>query len=611
MSEYSLDDLFDLAQSMVDWYADRNKQCFNIDNMFYKRWEFPEGVPDWVIKVVSTDPHDTILTVVRIFASHRPQFKVAPMMNNEANRNRANQIETAIAYNFHQAGRRNDASISWDIMMSAALYSEVAAQVIYLPYQEKVLEAMGKDTRRIKAAKRFGDFAFIVHNPANVFPEWSEYGCEGVLTRRVQTTDEFMYTWGKLANKIVSEDDYNEGRVTYVTSYDYTNYEKRCVWGVLSDTNTARVTGTGIKILEEPNELGFIPYAIKRWGNSLSTDPKERVMPLLQSIWDSGQWDMLNVFESLDSSLAMKRAAKPEYAGEYPPGQDPVIDSTEPTTVLKNPQGTRNFTPLPSQSVDNRVADQKQQFRSNIWQSSVSRVLTTLETGNRESYSSFNQRLTAAANSLAPQKLLGERIHSELAHQMLCWIKYYGKKYGKADLYGQYEDKSRMGETVTLGWDTIDPDALRIECTLTADLPIDKLQQINGAVLLKNNFDLPDDELIEDLVGGDPVELRKRRKLQDMQNTYLQADLKRIMDAQQLETQQAGMEMQAGLQQKMQADQQNQQSQAMAQEEQARAQEAAMANASNNATPAQGAMEGMTPNQGGLPPVQMARGQRG
>ena len=168
-----------------------------------------------------------------------------------------------------------------------------------------------------------------------------------------------------------------------------------------------------------------------------------------------------------------------------------------------------------------------------------------------------------------------------------------------------------MGETISIPSDKINPDALRIECTLTADLPIDKLQQINGAVLLKNNFDLPDEELVEDLVGGDPAEMRKRRKLQDMENTYLLADMKRITDAQQLETQQAMMEMQAGIQQQVQAQAQEQQSQAMAQEEQARAMEEANANASNNATPAQENMEGMTPNQGGLPPVQMARNQRG
>jgi hypothetical protein len=603
--EYSLDDLYDIAQGLVDWYADRNTMFKNMDDMFYKRWTMPEGVPEWVLKVVSTDPHDAILTTIRTFSTLNPHFKVAPMINNEANRDRANQIETALSYNFRRAGRRNDASVTWDIMMSAALYSETAAQVVYLPYQEKVLKAMGKDTKRVQAAKRFGDFVFIVHNPANIYPEWSEYGLEGVLAVRVQTVDEFMATWGELANKIVDMKEYNDGKITYVTSYDYTTYEKRCVWGVCTDLQDMQIrSASGIKILEEENKLGFIPYVCQRWGNSLSTDPKERVMPLLASIYDSGQWDMLNVFESLDASLTMKRAAQPQFAGEFPPGQEPVLDNTEPVGVTKLPQGTRQFTPLPAQTVDGRVENQKQGFRSNIWQSSVSRVLTTLETGNRESYSSFNQRLTAASNSLAPQKIIGEKTHAELAHQMLCWIKYYGKEYGKVDLVGRYDDKTRMGEEVRIDSDTIDPDVLEIEVTLTADLPIDKLQQINGAVLLKQNFRVPEEELVEDLVGGDPSELAKRRNLEDYKNAYIQADIKRIMDAEQLETQQKMMEMQAGIQQQQQA-------QAAEQEAAARQQEQAQADAANNATPAQGAMEGMTPNMGGMPPVQMARNQRG
>ena len=213
-----LKDYYEIAQGFIDLYADRNTLFQQMDQMYYNRWEMVDGMPDWVIKVVSTDPHDAILTTVRTFATLRPRIKVMPMLNNEANRDRANQIETALSYNFKQASRRSDASITWDIMMSASLYAEVAAQVIYLPYQEKVLEAMGKDTKRIKAAKRFGDFAFIIHNPANIYPEWSEYGLEGVMAVRVQTVDEFMDTWGDLASKIVTMKDYNEGKITYVTS---------------------------------------------------------------------------------------------------------------------------------------------------------------------------------------------------------------------------------------------------------------------------------------------------------------------------------------------------------------------------------------------------------
>src|SRR3990172_3874921 len=442
MSE--LDSYFDLAESLITLYQPRNDLYANMDDLFYKDWTFPDGMPDWVMKVVSNDPADAVMTTVRTFATLKPRFKVMPMLPNEANRKRANEIETAISYNFMQAGRRNDNSVVWDVMLSATLYAEVAAQVIYLPYQEKILEAMGKDTKRVKATRRFSDFAFIIHNPANVYPVWSEYGLEGVLTVRVQDVDEFRASWGKLANKVVTENDYNEGRVTYVTSFDYIDYEKRCVWGVYSDTTSIAVRGAGIKILEEDNKLGFIPYAIRRWGNSLSLNTDQRVMPLLQSVYDSGAWDMLNVFESLDASLAIKRAAQPQYAAETPPGTDVELDNTEPVGVAKLPQGTRQFTPLPSQQVDQRVTMLKNEKRGGIWQSSVSKVLQSLEFPSGTAYSSVNQILSVATNALSPYKLLGLRALEEIAHQMLCWIKYYGKEYGKGDLYGRYDDKTNQ-----------------------------------------------------------------------------------------------------------------------------------------------------------------------
>lgn len=605
----NLDEYIDTAQSFIDQYSVRNALFQKIDDMFYMNWDFPDGMPDWVLKVVSTDPHDAVQTTVRTFASVKPRFKVMPVGGRttplQADRDRANQIETAIAYNFRQAGRRNDASVVWDVMLSASLYAEVAAQVIYLPYQEKILHAMGKDTKRVEATKRFGDFAFIIHNPANVYAEWSEYGLEGVMTVRVQTVDEFMDSWGNLANKVADEKDYVEGRVSWVTTFDYTTFEKRCVWGVYSDTQETAVRGNGTKILEEENKLGFIPYAIRRWGNSLSTSTDRRVMPLLQSVHDSGQWDMLNVFESLDSSLAMKRAAQVQFAGQFPPGQEPEIDNTEPAGVLKLPPGTQQFTPLPSQQVDQRVAMQKNEFKSGIWQSTVSKVLQTLEFPSGTAYSSVNQLLTQAAGSLSPYKILGENALAETAHLMLCWLKYYGKKYGKVDLYGQYDDKSRMGQEVRISSDTIDPDALQIEVTLTADMPVDKLQQINGAVLVYQNFPVAAEELIEDLGYGDPAELAKRRKLEDYKNAYIANDLQRMQMELQEEFQKRQMEMQAGIQQQ-------QQEQAMQQEMAAREQEQQQAQAAQGGSPAMENAGGLmnNPALGGNAPVTMGRGQQ-
>ena len=145
---------------------------------------------------------------------------------------------------------------------------------------------------------------------------------------------------------------------------------------------------------------------------------------------------------------------------------------------------------------------------------------------------------------------------------------------------------------------------------LTADMPVDRLQQINGAVLLKNNFKVPEAELLEDIMGGDPAELAKRRNLEDYKNSYIQLDIERMKQELQLEGQQRTMEMQAGIQQQQQQQQADQESQAMQQEQMMRQQESTNADAANNASPAQQAMAGNSPNVGGQPPVQLARGQQ-
>lgn len=589
----SFKDYQQTAQDLYDSYQPRNTLFSHMDAMYYKSWDFPSGMPDWVMKVVSTDPADAVNTTVRTFSTVRPHFKVMPMLPNEDNRDRANQIETAIGYNFRQAGRRKPTSVEWDVLLSATLYGMVAGQLIYLPYQEKVLKAMGKDTKRLKATRRYGDFAFIFHKPGNIYPVFSEYGLESNLTVRCLSYDEFKAAWGNLADKKKESD--------YYTVCEYVDYKERWASVTYNDSNTVRIAGEGDILYEDENTLGFIPYAIRMYGNALSADTDRQVMPLLQSVYESGQWDMLNVFESMDASLAFKRAARPEYAGEFPPGKQPEIDNTEPSGVMNLPVGTQNFTPLPSQSVDQRLMMEKTQFRSSIVQGTLARALTTLEFPSGTAYSSVNQILQTATNSLAPWRMLAENALSDLAHLMLCWIKYYGKEYGGATLYGKYDDKTNSGMAVNISDKEIDPDILQVEVTLTPDLPIDKLQQINGAVLMKQNFRVPDSELLEDLGYNNPKDLSERRDQEDLSNAYMAAEIQRIQMAPQLEAQQMQMQQQ-----------QEMASQQMQQEQQARMQEEQAANAQQNASPANENLtgQGWNPAMGGTPPVGAARGQR-
>jgi hypothetical protein len=237
--------------------------------------------------------------------------------------------------------------------------------------------------------------------------------------------------------------------------------------------------------------------------------------------------------------------------------------------------------------------------------------LQNLQFPSGTAYSSVNTLLGQAANSLSPYKLLAQNTLAELAHQMLCWVKYYSKEYDEsASLYGQYNTKSKLGQEVRIQGKYLNPDELQLEVILTADMPVDKLQQINAAVLTKQNFRVPEEELLEDLGYGDPRELADRRDQEDFNNAYIQNDLQKIQMETQLEFEQKQMEMQAGLQQQQMQQQQEAQSQQMQQEQAMRQQEAQQASASQNGSPAQEQMAGMNPAMGGMPPVNMANGQQ-
>ena len=582
----------DLADSLLKENAERNSLFAGVDDVFYGRWLLPPGMPDWVQKVVATDGHDAALTATRVMSqSKNLRIKVMPLLNDGPNQDRANSLAAALKWNLLRANRSSESSILWEAAFSSVQYSSPVVQVMYLPYQEKVLETMGKDTKRIKALKKRGDFAFLSHNPANVYPLYSMYGLEAILVVKVQTIDEFKKEWGKLA-KI------KDGK--YVTSYDYWDHEKRIVWGVSSgDKNIARNRALdgklldGVEIINGDNELGFIPFSIRRWGNSLSTDSAEKYSPLLGTIWTSKQWDMLNIYLSMDSTLAWKRAAKPVGVHKSPTGEPVRMDYTEPASTIEIGSG-EDFTPLPPDNVDARLSSQYSNFRNMMWQSTIARNLQSLEFPSGSAYSSINQLLSAATSSLAPYKTLTEDCLADVCTLMLCWVSYYGDKYGAVDLYGEY-DRSKAGQAIRISSDTIVPEDIRVEVTMTPDVPLDEQAMMNTAVLAKREFNIPEEDLLESVGYQDIADMRKRRSVEDIETAYIQLELKKLDQAQELQFQTALAEMQAGIQQQAQQQAQEQQ---MAQAEQA----------AKPITENAGGLGG-NPAAGGTPPIQAAPGQ--
>lgn len=604
-------EILKFADTLFSLYKSRNEMFSGMDDVYYGRWDLPEGMPDWVQKVVMMDGHDAVQTSVRVISQYKNlRVKVRPMLPGDANQRRANDLETALKWNLLTSMRRTDNNILHDIAFSSVQYASTCVETVYLPYQIKVLETLGRDTKRLKALQRDGDFMFLNHHPANIYPMYSMYGLEGILIVKLQLAKEFKKEWGSMADNVVMKDD--EDKEVWVTSYDYRTYDRRVVWGVLNNTKAYKTNksmdehaGEGIVIMDMENELGFLPFAIRRWGNSMSSDTSEKYNPMLKTMWESGQYDMLNVFASMDATLAWKRAAQPIGEHQSATGEKMRIDATEPLMVIESGPGEK-FTPLPPQTVDQRLAGQYANYRGMVWQSTIARSLQSLDFPGGTAYSSINQVLSAATSSLSPYKTIMEQTIGDIFSTMLQWVRFYGDMFGKVNLYGEYGGQ-KAGRVALIASDTIEPSKVRIEVVVTPDIPLDMQAQINSAVLMKREFShISEKSMLEEIGIENPDEEFDIRVQEDLSRAMVDLKIAGMQKDQDVQMQGQIMQMQAAIAQQQQAQQQEADRAAM------EAEAAAAGNAGGGAaspiTENTGGLGG-NPAAGGTPPVQAAPGQ--
>jgi len=298
------------------------------------------------------------------------------------------------------------------------------------------------------------------------------------------------------------------------------------------------------------------------------------------------------VYASLDATLAWKRAAAPIGTHKSATEEPLKLDYTEAvSTVELGP--TEEFTPLPPQTVDARLASGLANLRSMVWQSTVARVLQSLDFPGGSAFSSNDLALSAAISSLSPYKTISEQTISDVMHLMLCWVRYYSDEYKEGDLYGEYYGK-QAGKVARIPGNTIAPEAVRLEVIMTPDVPLDEQAKANTAVLLHREFKLPQSALVEDMGYDNPKEMFEMRAQEDLDNSLIDVELQRPLRDLEMQYQQMMMEMQAGIQQQMQEQQ-------MAQEQQAQ----------QGAQPITENLGGLggNPAAGGTPPIQGAPGQ--
>lgn len=499
------------AMELVKANANLRVMQQGIERLVHLDYELPDALRhmEWVRKFVSSSPHEAIQAGVRTLAAVMPRIRVESVSvsrgeddpESQEMRAKANSWEKSLMWQLELSSSRQGNLIG-EVVRSALKDDEICGQVIYLPEQIKNVEAMGGNANRYKAALNHGDFAIVLKDPKTVYARYSQFMCEAVGCIEVVTPQELVDAWGNKATEISEMIERDDDKLpdSYIL-VDYNDYEARAVWAipgddvqmVLSGEDIGEVEGTIVIMPPTEREFPFLDWVCERGGTSLESDPMYQRVPLLFAPWKTDQWFNANVAGTLMQSEAIAHAAAPKFEINGPNSDLVDIEYADPAQVIRTSPGQK-INPLPQTGLDPAQRELLDRSVAIMEKSTIASILVTADSQPNESFSSYNLRVNSAVGSLMPWRGLSERWIVQCLKTMLYWI-----HYTKRDLKGYGKGRKDSGKLYTISGKDIDPTSLYLSVKLVTDQPTDRLQKINGAVMMKRELPFPSYLLLEEL----------------------------------------------------------------------------------------------------------------
>lgn len=487
------------AERMVDADTDNQLMFDEIDKMWRMEWKLPEKLSalDWIFKTVSSDPHDAIRAGTRVLATVAPHLNISPLAPNRQSREQMDRVERSLMWHFENALRRGNSPL-YDIVRYSMLYDKVAAQVIYTPWQQKALGISPNKVRK-RASDRYGPFAITVRDPRNVFAEYSDWMPERVLHRHRMHAHELVDFWGKEnASKVVSDikKSKDDGTNLWYTVFDYQDFDERVVWAVEQSSNTtwAEADDTAsIVLLEVENELPFLPWVVRQGGSEL--------IPMLYSIYRTGQWDAQNVFETIVSSEVVAYGAAPRGVKTSATPELMRVDYGDPNRDISALPG-ENYERLRPPEIDQNFVFMSDRIKDRMAKSTVPSVIQTGEFPPGTAFATLNLATQSGVKAMNPYKRLAEDAIGDIFVHMLYWIDHTGDTLESHII--NPEDATRTTEYVEITPDDYDVNHLYLDVELTPDIPTDRMSRINGAIMANQNLSYTNRRALEDVGVSQP-----------------------------------------------------------------------------------------------------------
>jgi hypothetical protein len=539
----------ELAQRMIKDDDERDTAFVAYDNMDHCHWDLPPLIKQlgWVTAEKNTDPHDSLSTGTTVLATLEPKLKVQPTHDSAGTKKKANEWERNLRWQLKSANRRRQASVQRDVTRSALKYDEVIINVVDLDYQIQQKELFKGDTKREKAARRYGRFQVNTYNPKDVHVRYSNMMPEAVLLVNKKPAQAVIDEWGDRASSLEPLTLQNQSDVTV---YDYTDYEIRFVWVV--PEGSAPDTDKHIILGPEKQKIEFLPWVAMVGGSTLEDSGVHKRRPIMYADYMSGRWHTQNVILSLITSETIAHSGQPKFKQEGTSSQEVQIDYGEPERVAKVPPGS-TLDRLPPIEIDRALAELIDRYSAASDSSMLSRILKGGDSYSGEAFASLNLRTQTAVGALKPAKDLAEKALAEMFVLMLLWVEFTGKEL---EAYGI--EKDDRGKQYSIKPEEIEHTALYVEVELTPDVPTDRQQRINASSMAVEALGYSKEAALEDIGVEDPQAMKMQEFKERLLDQKLEEYIAQKQMALQMQMQQAQMQMQMQAQQAMAQQQQPQ-----------------------------------------------------
>lgn len=599
----------------IEWYLDRADELISrdeglrtvqnaMDRMARLEYSLPKSLQnlEWMRTVKTTAPADAIDAGIKVLIGQKARQRVDPAsvmkalgdvsILSDAAKVKANQWEGVLDWQWELMSRRRG-TLYDDIIRSSLMYDEIVGQLVHVPSQIRSVEAMGGNAQRYKAALTHGQFALLLKNPQTTHVRYSDYMAEAVLSASVMEAQAIVDFWGDKAKKIAKQiKDEDIAPDEPMILFDYSDFDSRCVWACPGEDDSQIDWDKRFVILEpEENTLAFLPWIAICGGTNLAAAPEDQRFPLLWKVYRAETWLSANITGSLAMSQSIATSAQSQVTVEGPNPAAVEIDYTTPGGRVDVPPGHK-VAQLTQQPLNPALREAYDRFIADMARSTVPSVLVSAESAPGEAFSGYNLRVQQAVGSLMRYQKTAERFHAAVSRQMLLWCEHTGEPIKG---YGDYQIED--GD--------IDPKCIYLSVELTPDVPLDRMQKINSAVMMARELKYPAAKILEELGETNPEKCIDEWAKEQFYLAEIGNRAKLISAEADLQIQQAQMQMQ------MQAQQATMQMQGQMQQEQMAAQ-AQMGQPNQQPTPgqgmgmegAQGMGSGMDPSMMGTPPAQ-------